>query len=285
MEREYYSVLGVNTYANDAEIISAYRKLSVKFHPDANNGDQFFEERFREIQKAYTILINPIKRAVYDSELDKRFFREAPQKIDNKNPIITIFDISKKNIEDSEPITIRWQTVHADDVFINCLGKVEAEGTKTLRVPGLAGNESSLIIITALNSFNSEKAVKEIEIKNKSYKISDIISLESDIGRSVIKTQTKQSQNTKEEVIKEEITTKKSKNELSSKKEIKEKRKTVRKLSKEEILAGVDLDSLETDEIKRSFKISDVYVYIVLLVLLVIIIFMAVVAYNLNPVT
>ena len=51
-----YSVLGVNRSASDEEIKKAYRRLSRKYHPDANinnpNRDQA-EERFKQVQQAY----------------------------------------------------------------------------------------------------------------------------------------------------------------------------------------------------------------------------------------
>lgn len=51
-----YSVLGVSRDASDEEVKKAYRRLSRKYHPDANinnpNKDQA-EEKFKEIQQAY----------------------------------------------------------------------------------------------------------------------------------------------------------------------------------------------------------------------------------------
>lgn len=51
-----YSILGVPKDASDEEIKKAYRRLSRKYHPDANinnpNKDQA-EEKFKEIQQAY----------------------------------------------------------------------------------------------------------------------------------------------------------------------------------------------------------------------------------------
>ena len=51
-----YSVLGVSPNASDEEIKRAYRRLSRKYHPDANinnpNKEQA-EEKFKEIQQAY----------------------------------------------------------------------------------------------------------------------------------------------------------------------------------------------------------------------------------------
>lgn len=51
-----YGVLGVSRSASDEEIKKAYRKLSRKYHPDANinnpNRDRA-EEKFKEVQQAY----------------------------------------------------------------------------------------------------------------------------------------------------------------------------------------------------------------------------------------
>ena len=51
-----YSILGVDRNASDDEIKKAYRKLSRKYHPDANinnpNKEQA-EEKFKQVQQAY----------------------------------------------------------------------------------------------------------------------------------------------------------------------------------------------------------------------------------------
>jgi molecular chaperone DnaJ len=62
-----YKALGVDKKASDEEIKKAYRKLARQYHPDANHGDKGSEERFKEIQEAYSILSDPEKRKAYDS--------------------------------------------------------------------------------------------------------------------------------------------------------------------------------------------------------------------------
>ena len=65
-QRDYYELLEVSRTATDAEIKKAYRKLAMKYHPDRNPGDSSAEEKFKEIQGAYSILSDPQKRAAYD---------------------------------------------------------------------------------------------------------------------------------------------------------------------------------------------------------------------------
>jgi molecular chaperone DnaJ len=62
-----YKTLGVDRKASDEEIKRAYRKLARQYHPDTNRGDQSAEERFKEVQEAYSILSDPEKRKAYDS--------------------------------------------------------------------------------------------------------------------------------------------------------------------------------------------------------------------------
>src|SRR5215210_8245309 len=64
--KDPYSTLGVGRKASDDEIKKAYRKLARQYHPDTNHGDKQAEERFKEVQAAYSILSDPEKRKQYD---------------------------------------------------------------------------------------------------------------------------------------------------------------------------------------------------------------------------
>ncbi|KAG5177702.1 DnaJ domain-containing protein [Tribonema minus] len=64
---EYYSVLGLQRGATDADIKQAFRKLAMRWHPDKNRDNAEEASRtFQEIGEAYDVLSDKAKRAVYD---------------------------------------------------------------------------------------------------------------------------------------------------------------------------------------------------------------------------
>jgi molecular chaperone DnaJ len=65
--KDPYKVLGVDRKSSDEEIKKAYRKLARRYHPDTNAGDKQAEERFKDIQEAYSVLSDPEKRRAYDA--------------------------------------------------------------------------------------------------------------------------------------------------------------------------------------------------------------------------
>jgi len=64
-----YDVLGVDEEASESQIKRAYRKLSLKYHPDKNQGEdaETAATKFQEVSHAYEILSDPDKRMLYDS--------------------------------------------------------------------------------------------------------------------------------------------------------------------------------------------------------------------------
>lgn len=61
-----YDILGVKKDASDQEIKSAYRKLAKKYHPDLNKTPEA-EEKFKQINDAYSVLSDKQKRSNYDN--------------------------------------------------------------------------------------------------------------------------------------------------------------------------------------------------------------------------
>lgn len=65
----HYQTLGIPETASLPEIKSAFRKLSLRYHPDRNNGDKQSEEIFRGILDAYKVLSDPDQKHWYDRQL------------------------------------------------------------------------------------------------------------------------------------------------------------------------------------------------------------------------
>ena len=63
---DYYDTLGVAKGASEKDIRSAFRKLARKHHPDVNDNDPASEDKFKEINEAYTVLSDADSRRKYD---------------------------------------------------------------------------------------------------------------------------------------------------------------------------------------------------------------------------
>ncbi len=97
--KNYYYILGVKEKASNEEIKKAFRLLSKKFHPDVNSGDKYFEERFKEIQEAYEILIDYSKRKKYDELLVKQSRQSSNEYTDSNKKKYYDFQEEKKQYE------------------------------------------------------------------------------------------------------------------------------------------------------------------------------------------
>ena len=65
MGKDYYAILGLSRAASDRDIGKAYRKLSLKYHPE-KNPSAGIREKFSEIAESYDVLCDPRKKAIYD---------------------------------------------------------------------------------------------------------------------------------------------------------------------------------------------------------------------------
>ena len=64
-----YAVLGVERNASPDEIRVAYRRAARASHPDLHPGDASAAERFKQVQAAYEVLSDPVRRVTYDAPL------------------------------------------------------------------------------------------------------------------------------------------------------------------------------------------------------------------------
>lgn len=71
MQRNYYQILQVDPAAEPEVIRAAYKRLSIKYHPDTNPSAGS-HQRMQELNEAYQVLKDPARRAHYDLYLSGR---------------------------------------------------------------------------------------------------------------------------------------------------------------------------------------------------------------------
>ena len=162
--KDYYYILGLKATASDEEIKKAYRKLSVKFHPDKNDGDQFFTERFKEIQEAYETLIDKTKRKSFDQIRSNNYNHTGI----NFNPEIEYFRSNKTSFEFDEEITFSWKTINADKVTIIPFGLVTPIGQKTYKIKDFKNANLTFELIAENTNIERQKK-STIILKNQTY--------------------------------------------------------------------------------------------------------------------
>ncbi|MGK6340698.1 J domain-containing protein [Chryseobacterium sp. DT-3] len=157
--KDYYYFLGISPDASEEDIKKAYRKLSLKYHPDKNDNDDFFAGRFREIQEAYEILSDSGKRRTYDQNLEshQKSFRY------NTPPSIKTFTSNKIHAKKGEEIIINWQTNNADVVKILPFGLEKPFGERVFKITEFKDGKFQLLL-HATNSLLHKTAVQGITI-------------------------------------------------------------------------------------------------------------------------
>jgi len=157
--KDYYYFLGISHDASEEDIKKAYRKLSLKYHPDKNENDEFFAGRFREIQEAYETLSDKSRRVSYDQNLEthqKSFRYTVP-------PVIKTFMANKVHVKKGEEIIINWQTQNADIVKVLPFGLEKAYGERVFKITEFKDGKFQLLL-HATNSLLNKTAVQGITI-------------------------------------------------------------------------------------------------------------------------
>ena len=67
--KDYYAILEIDRQSSQDEIKTAYRLLSKKWHPDLNP-EKDVTRKMQDINEAYAILKDPVKKERYDFEYD-----------------------------------------------------------------------------------------------------------------------------------------------------------------------------------------------------------------------
>jgi molecular chaperone DnaJ len=65
-QKDYYDTLGISRDADKSEIKKAFKRLAREYHPDVAEDKKTAEQKFGEINEAYSVLSDDEKRAYYD---------------------------------------------------------------------------------------------------------------------------------------------------------------------------------------------------------------------------
>ncbi|KAI3423334.1 J domain-containing protein [Psidium guajava] len=107
---DHYSALGFNRYENvDVSLLKReYRKKAMMVHPDKNQGNEKAAEAFKNLQNAYEVLLDSVKRKAYDDELRReellnclRRFQSSSQKNGGRGLFSSGFAHSETDGEDA----------------------------------------------------------------------------------------------------------------------------------------------------------------------------------------
>jgi curved DNA-binding protein CbpA len=105
-KQDYYEILSITPDASANKIKEAYRKLALQYHPDRQQANQDANEKMKEINEAYAILSDPIKRREYDIP---RGYRRRVPKFEKGSKVKVSFSSAspyrdRTGVVDKEPI-------------------------------------------------------------------------------------------------------------------------------------------------------------------------------------
>ncbi len=68
-----YDVLSVSRTVDERTLRAVYKQMAVEWHPDKHQGatKEEAEQKFQEISEAFQTLVHPVRRSIYDAELDR----------------------------------------------------------------------------------------------------------------------------------------------------------------------------------------------------------------------
>ena len=172
---DHYHILGLAPTASKTEVKKAYRKLSLKYHPDQNDGSEKYTKKFIEIQEAYEVLYDEKKRKQYDQYYRQMLQNRANEPIVEEEvikPVVEYFRADKIYIQEGESVLLEWKTSDADEIVILPFGAVEATGLKSFKV-NKVDKESITLTIQAINISTGRMDSKFILLRNQEFEAND----------------------------------------------------------------------------------------------------------------
>jgi len=128
-----YQVLNIENDSNQNKIKQAFRKLSLQYHPDKDKNPDV-RDKYKGILNAYEILIDPVKKEIYDNQINnKPNNNKANDKTNNVENFYeerenSIINIKNENLNNFIPETINKELeITLEDSYNGGMIPVEIE--------------------------------------------------------------------------------------------------------------------------------------------------------------
>lgn len=177
----YYHVLEIPNFSDQAVIKKAYRALSKKYHPDVNK-DPFAHSYFLKINEAYDFLMDVNKRMLLHQFLHIQDLQNATKSYQTKyqekskqdtqpntgilEPVIHFFSADKKHFVLNDHILLQWNVSQCKSVTINVFGNVDFSGTHYLKIDHFTEEIIVLMTVVGLNDKEYKYQIK-LQYSNK----------------------------------------------------------------------------------------------------------------------
>lgn len=105
MNTTLYEILEVSENASKEVIEKAYKVLAKKYHPDLQTPEdkQMAEQKMKQINEAYDILSDDVKKRAYDEKLKSQREAERQEKVNNQSNIYDSSNESNARYTDYTP--------------------------------------------------------------------------------------------------------------------------------------------------------------------------------------
>lgn len=156
--KNYWQILGLEEGASQDEIKKAYKKYAKKFHPDLHGNDEFFKERFQEIQEAYETL--SLQQEVENKYSNDNSFSQRPE--------IIYFTSSDYKVKVDDIVTLSWRVLNADSIYIEGLGNLDSQGSKKIRIRNFRNGKCCFDLIASNSKYSISRNIQILQLKTRS---------------------------------------------------------------------------------------------------------------------
>jgi curved DNA-binding protein CbpA len=203
LNKDYYECFGIDRNATDEDIIKAYKRLALQYHPDRCGGDKFAAKQFAKISKMHQTLIDSRKRKFYD---------QHGEASDMSDGFLNAYDLWKETfpavtVDDTEAFKVKYEDTEEEytDV-VNAFNTTKGDLFKMMKdhlffsKPETAQRDQNMVEmlikrgdiknIDYINNFNKNKHTAVVKLKKvleeeeKQYQLMEQIAHERALKKS-----------------------------------------------------------------------------------------------------